>query len=130
MRPVLDDDLDVPPGYRNASEKFREQRELTARAAELAATIVEDPQYLDQLLTRARAGTLPPAIEKMLWEYRYGRPMEMSKMKGKDVDPNGLAELSLEELSELARKNAEDAQLLLKARAEKVGVSVLPGRRM
>lgn len=131
MRPVLDnEDLpEVPPGYRSASEKFRVSGEMTARAAELAATIIEDPQYLDQLLDRAKKGILPPAIEKMLWEYRFGRPMEMSKMKTSSADANSLNELSLEELTEMARKNAEDAQLLLQARAQKVGVSVLPGRR-
>lgn len=131
MRPVYDsNDLsEVPPGYRAASDKFKPSGEMTARAAELASTIIEDPEYLQQLLTRARNGSLPPAIEKMLWEYRYGRPMEMGKMKSKDVDANGLGELSLEELTALAQKNAEDAQVLLRARAARVGVSVLPGGR-
>jgi hypothetical protein len=55
--------------------------------------------------------------------------MEMGKMKSKDVDANGLGELSLEELTALAQKNAEDAQVLLRARAARVGVSVLPGGR-
>lgn len=131
MRPVYENEelLEHPPGYRPVSEKFRSTSELSSRAAELASLIVEDPEYLDQLLTRARQGTLPPAIERMLWEYRYGRPMDMSKMKTKEVDANALGELSLEELTELARKNAEDAQILLAARASKVGVSILPGGR-
>lgn len=131
MRPVsdIDDDLDTPPGYRKVSEKFRSGGEMTARAAEMAAVIIEDPEYLDQLLTRARKGALPPAIEKMLWEYRYGRPMEMGKMKAKDSEESELAQMSLEELTALARKNAEEAAILLEARARKVGVSLVPGSR-
>lgn len=131
MRPVLDnEDLNsVPPGYRGVSEKFKAGGEMTMRAAELAAVIIEDPLYLDKLLTRAQEGTLPPAIEKMLWEYRFGRPQEMSKMKANDSNANGLSELSLEELQEMATRNAEEAQVLIQARARKMGVSILQGGR-
>jgi hypothetical protein len=133
MRPVYDtdDSLDnaVPPGYRNASDKFKVGGEMTARAAELASVIIEDPEYLTNLLERARKGSLPPAIEKMLWEYRYGRPMEMGKMKGNGMDTNSLGEMSLEELAAMSAKNSEDARLLLEARAHKVGVSLVRGGR-
>lgn len=131
MRPVADNEdlMEVPPGYRATSEKFKLGGEMTVRAAELAAVIIEDPIYLDKLLTRAKEGTLPPAIEKMLWEYRFGRPQEMSKMKSKDADANGLQELSLEELQEMATRNAEEAQVLIQARARKMGVSLLQGGR-
>lgn len=131
MRPVADNEdlMEVPPGYRGVSEKFKSNGEMTMRAAELAAVIIEDPIYLDKLLDRAQNGTLPPAIEKMLWEYRFGRPMEMGKMKTSNADLNALGDLSLEELSEMAAKNAEDAQILIQARARKMGVSILQGGR-
>jgi hypothetical protein len=130
MRPVFENDeqlREVPPGYRNVSDKFKRDGEMTARAAELAAVIIEDPQYLDKLLIKAREGTLAPAIERMLWEYRFGRPMEMSKMKTKDVSASDLSEMSLEDLTAMAQRNAEDAAALLSARAAKMGVQVIPG---
>lgn len=48
----------------------------TAEAKEAAARIVDDPVYQRNLLTRARAGNLAPAVEMMLWQYARGRPAD------------------------------------------------------
>ena len=56
-----------PKGVRNRAT-------LEAKAA--AALIVDDPKYRDNLLRRARAGRLAPAMETTLWHYAKGRPKE------------------------------------------------------
>jgi hypothetical protein len=125
MRPVYDDDdlLDVPPGYISGPSKA----DLVDSAAKFAAEILEDPQYLEKLKARAFAGALPPAIEQMLWAYRFGKPMEMSKIKQGPSDSQLLADMSLEDLTALARKNAEDASLLLEAKMHKMGIAPIRG---
>ena len=45
-------------------------------AADFARLIVDDPDYRQNLMARARAGTLPPAVETLLWYYAWGRPIE------------------------------------------------------
>ena len=46
----------------------------TAEVRAACVAIVDDPQYRKKLLARARAGTLPPAVECMLWHYAKGKP--------------------------------------------------------
>ena len=36
--------------------------------------LVSDPEYRESLETRLRAGTLPPALESMIWHYAFGKP--------------------------------------------------------
>jgi len=128
MRPVYDDDalLDTPPGY--ARPEPRGGGDLVSRAAEFAAQIIDDPSYQQKLLERAQAGALPPAIETMLWAYRFGKPIDASKIKQGPSDQQLLAEMSLEDLTALAQRNAEEARLLLDAKAHKMGLSPIRGR--
>ncbi len=53
---------------------------VEVRAACVA--IVDDPQYRTKLLARARAGTLPPAVECMLWHYAKGKPKDQVEHSG------------------------------------------------
>lgn len=48
----------------------------TLAVREVCAAIVEDPAYRKKLRARALAGDLAPAVETMLWYYRYGKPKE------------------------------------------------------
>jgi len=125
MRPVYDDDdlIDTPPGYISGPSKS----DLVDSAAKFAAEIIEDPRYLEKLKDRAFAGALPPAIEQMLWAYRFGKPMDMGKIKQGPSDAQLLADMSLEDLTALARKNAEDASLLLEAKMHKMGIAPIRG---
>ncbi len=45
--------------------------------------IVDDSHYRKKLLARARAGTLPPAVECMLWHYAKGKPKEQVEHSGR-----------------------------------------------
>jgi hypothetical protein len=38
-----------------------------------AQSIINDPAYRQSVIARAQAGTLPPAVEEMLWELADGR---------------------------------------------------------
>jgi hypothetical protein len=60
------------PGGRRPGSKNR----VTVEARLAAGAIVDDPAYRARLLARALNGTLPPAIEVMLWAYAKGKPVE------------------------------------------------------
>jgi hypothetical protein len=45
----------------------------------VARSILEHPQYQDNLLRRALAGELPPAMEILLYHYAYGKPVDVSR---------------------------------------------------
>jgi len=51
----------------------------TREGREAARQIIESDEYRKQLKERAKMGTLPPAVECMLWYYRYGKPVENSR---------------------------------------------------
>ena len=75
-------DVNAKPVY-HPDEEIKEIRhrnsgkmgKRTTEAKRLAAEILENPAYIKSLQDRACAGTLPPAIEVMLWHYRYGKPV-------------------------------------------------------
>ncbi len=54
----------------------------TVNARELAQRLVTDPEYVDGLERRLRQGELPPAVEAMLWNYAFGKPMEDTPSHG------------------------------------------------
>jgi hypothetical protein len=55
----------------------------TAEVRAACAAIVDDPAYLRQLHARAKAGTLAPAVECMLWHYAKGKPKEQVEHSGR-----------------------------------------------
>lgn len=126
MRPVYDDDelMDTPPGYVPSTAQ---SGDLVGKAAEFAARIIDDVDYQEKLLARAKAGALPPAIETMLWAYRFGKPVDASKFKVGPSDQQLLAEMSLEDLTALAKRNAEEASLLLEAKMHRMGIAPIRG---
>ncbi len=54
----------------------------TAEVRAACVAIVDDPQYRKTLLARARAGTLPPAVECMLWYFAKGKPKDPVEHSG------------------------------------------------
>ena len=59
----------------------------TAEARAVCAKIVNDPAYRKTLTQRARAGTLAPATEAMLWHYAFGKPKELFEHSGPEAGP-------------------------------------------
>jgi len=55
----------------------------TTAVRQVCAAIIEDPTYCANLLKRARAGALAPAVECLLWHYRYGRPKHQVEVEEK-----------------------------------------------
>ena len=55
----------------------------TAEVRAACVAIVDDPQYRTKLLARARAGTLAPAVECMLWHYAKGKPKDQVEHSGR-----------------------------------------------
>jgi hypothetical protein len=69
-----------------------------AAGSDFARRIVEDPIYLANLLQRAQAGTLPPAVEQLILYYAFGRPVE-HVITDMTVRPASLEDLSPQELA-------------------------------
>ena len=58
------------------------QATARAEAKNFALLILRDPTYRQNLIVRARAGTLAPAVEIALWHYAYGKPAERLEVGG------------------------------------------------
>ncbi len=54
----------------------------TAEAKAICAAIVDNSTYRKNLMARAMAGELSPAVEAMLWAYAYGKPKELVEHAG------------------------------------------------
>jgi hypothetical protein len=102
-----------------SSEKYTEISINKAR--ELAAQIIEDPEYRRQLLRRARFGVLPPQIETMLWYYLFGKPQE-------NIQVNVTSNDDLENLTdeELVERAAELAELTLETKELNLSIKRKP----
>ena len=48
----------------------------TKEVKELARRLVLEPEYQQKLRQRLLKGTLPPAVESMLWFYAFGKPKD------------------------------------------------------
>jgi hypothetical protein len=75
-----------PPGRKKGTPKTGGRRKgtpnkVTVEVREASALIVDDAIYRRHLLARARAGKLAPAMECLLWYYRYGKPTEERNQK-------------------------------------------------
>jgi len=68
-----------------AGKKPGTPNRVTVVAREVAAEIVDDPEYRTRLKARALAGELAPAVESMLFHYRFGKPKE--RVEVSVVDP-------------------------------------------
>lgn len=66
--------------------------------------VMKDSAYQESFWLRARAGTLPAALEVRMWEYIFGKPVEKVEMQVSKSDLHGL---SNEELADRATKIAE-----------------------
>ena len=83
-------------GRKTGGRRKGTPNKVTAEARAICAAILDDPTYRTNLTARARAGTLAPAVEAMLWHYAFGKPRESLEVT---VGPAGdLSELSTEDL--------------------------------
>lgn len=92
------------------------KRRIKHEARRMAAMIVDSKGYRRSLMQRAHAGTLPPAVEVMLWHYRYGRPVKKIEM---DVNDQRLS-------TQLMNMTSEE----LAARALEVHAEILEAERI
>jgi len=58
------------------------QNRATTDARTACARIVNDRAYRKNLLERARAGELAPAVEVALWQYAFGKPKNLLEFTG------------------------------------------------
>ena len=55
----------------------------TREAKEFSASIINEPRYQRNLRARAIKGSLPPAVEAMLWHYAFGVPKQTVAVEAK-----------------------------------------------
>ena len=63
-------------GRKTGGRRKGTPNKVTAEAKAVCAAILDDPTYRTNLTARARAGTLAPAVEAMLWHYAFGKPRD------------------------------------------------------
>jgi hypothetical protein len=49
---------------------------------QFCASILDDPAYQQRIRERALKGKLAPAIDSLLWHYRWGKPKEAAEVQG------------------------------------------------
>jgi hypothetical protein len=54
----------------------------TVQVKDFCSGIVDDPVYQQAVRERALKGELAPAIEAMLWHYRWGKPRKETQVQG------------------------------------------------
>jgi hypothetical protein len=91
--------------FYSSSERYTEVSINKAR--QLAAEILEDEDYKENLKRRAVNGVLSPAIEQMLWYYLFGKPLE--KIAVLDATEDSLESLTDAELTLRAKELHEIA---------------------
>lgn len=85
-------------------------RRLTEAVRKIALEVVDDPAYKERLKVRAMAGTLPPAVESMLWHYAFGKPIDRLEVTDKTHDLANLSDDQLAERAEQIRVRAVGAR--------------------
>lgn len=70
-------------GGRKKGTPNRAGGEVEARCRAL----IESTTYQDYFQRRLSDGTLPPMLEKMAWEYAYGKPVERLEHSGPQGGP-------------------------------------------
>ena len=91
-------DKDVAPWYMGSrgTTRFSQQE-----AKSFCRRILSTDAYRVQLEKRLLSGSLPPALETMLWHYSYGRPVETVVVREEVED------LSVLSVSDLAKRMSE-----------------------
>ena len=63
-------------GRKTGGRRKGTPNKVTAEARIVCAAVLDDATYRTNLTARARAGTLAPAVEAMLWHYAFGKPRD------------------------------------------------------
>ena len=79
-------------------------------AYKFAKPLLEDPQYRATLKARLNSGIIAPGLERILWFYVYGRPIE--KVEVDDARQNRYAGMNESQLAERAKELADLAAVL------------------
>lgn len=81
------------------------KRLLDAQA--FAVGVLESQDYKTQFIARVKTGTLPPALEMMLYHYAYGKPPDRLELTSltEDADLTGMTD---EELATHAQQVLDD----------------------
>ncbi len=74
----------MPVGKRGGRVKGQVNK-TTRDVRELAQSFLANPKYRANLRARLEDGTVPPAVEAMLWHYAYGKPAERLEHSGPDA---------------------------------------------
>jgi hypothetical protein len=83
----------ISPSEAVSLERFQDSRKRYAERNEarlFALRVVRDPLYQENVLSRARQGNLPPAVETRLMEYAWGKPTETIEISSQSDDLSSL----------------------------------------
>jgi hypothetical protein len=75
----------------------------------MAAKLVDDEAYRKNLIVRLRAGLCAPALEVLLWQFAYGKPLDEIVIH----DDRSFKDMSLEQIHARLRAIADEAASLV-----------------
>jgi len=83
---------------------------VTGQARELAIELVTDPTYLKKFKQRLLSGRINPALEKMAWEFAFGRPRQQLEIDWSESAPLGINTVRAiyNEVAASRKKNGRD----------------------
>lgn len=82
-------------------------------AQRVARGLLDSLEYQKSIKDRIKTGTLPAAVEIMLWHYAYGKPMEQIELNVQgSVDLSGLSSDELLLRAEALRRKIADIRTL------------------
>lgn len=85
-----------------------------AEAQSFARGLLTSSTYREELKSRLEKGSLPPALEQMLWHYAFGKPPEEVSVTVSD-DLSSLSTEQLAQRAEFALRALKEAKALEEA---------------
>ena len=76
------------PGQERPAKAGRKKGTLNKKSVEIAAfarSVLEDPEYRQNVRMQAQAGVLSPTLETLLYGYAYGRPAQRLIAPGEEA---------------------------------------------
>lgn len=91
--------LGVQDGILESDRPITEAPHEDLTDEQLCRKILQSQEYRQSVFNRVLSGTLPPAVEAMIWDRAYGKPVKRIEVKD---TTNALEALTVEQLEERA----------------------------
>lgn len=88
------------PGERRGGRAKGTPNKVTAEVREVCVGILAGKDYQQSIVARVKAGTLPAAVECLMWHYAYGKPKDTLALENA-IPVLVVDELTAEDIAEI-----------------------------